>query len=160
MLVLDYKESWAPKNWCFWAMVLEKTLESLLDCKEIKPVNPKGNQSWIFIEKTDAKAETLILWPPNGIELTHWKRPRCWERLQAGGDGDYRRQDGCMASLTYGHEFYKLWELVMEMEAWNSAVHGVANKQTRLRDWTDWAEAGTSGFLAHCIVEDDCLDNA
>ena len=62
---LDYKESWVPKNWCFWTMVLEKTLESLLDCKEIQPVHPKGNQSWIFIGRTDAEAETLIHWPPN-----------------------------------------------------------------------------------------------
>jgi len=63
---LDYKESWAPKNWCFWTVVLEKTLESPLDCKEIKVVNPKRNQSWIFIGGTDAEAETPILWPPNG----------------------------------------------------------------------------------------------
>ena len=62
---LDHKESWAPKNWCFWTVVLEKTLESPLDCKEIKPVNPKGNQSWIFIERTNAEAETPILWPPD-----------------------------------------------------------------------------------------------
>ena len=61
----DYKENWAPKNWCFWTIVLEKTLESPLDCKEIKPVNPKGNQSWIFIGRTDAEAETPILWPPH-----------------------------------------------------------------------------------------------
>ena len=62
---LDYKESWAPKNWCFWTVMLEKMLESLLDCKEIKPVNPKGNQSWIFTGRTDAEAETPILWPPD-----------------------------------------------------------------------------------------------
>ena len=71
---LYYKESWAPKNWCFWAVVLEKTLESLLDCKEIQPVYPKGNQSWIIIGRTDTEAETPILWPP---EVTHWKRPWC-----------------------------------------------------------------------------------
>ena len=63
MWELDYKESWARKNWCFWSVVLEKTLESPLDCKEIQPVHPKGNQSWIFIGRTDAEAETLILWP-------------------------------------------------------------------------------------------------
>ena len=65
MWELDYTESWAPKNWCFWTVVLEKTLESPLDCKEIRPVHPKGNQSWIFIGRTDAEAETPILWPPN-----------------------------------------------------------------------------------------------
>ena len=65
MWELDHKEGWAPKNWCFWTVVLEKTLESLLDCQEIQPVHPKGNQSWIFTGRTDAEAETLILWPPN-----------------------------------------------------------------------------------------------
>ena len=65
MWELDYKESWVPVNWCFWSVVLEKTLESPLDCKEIQPVHPKGNQSWIFIRRTDAKAETPVLWPPH-----------------------------------------------------------------------------------------------
>ena len=65
MWELDHKEAWAPKNWCFWTVVLEKTHESPLDCKEIQPVHPKGNQSWIFIERTDAEAETPILWPPD-----------------------------------------------------------------------------------------------
>ena len=65
MRELDYKESWAPKYWCFWTVVLEKTLESPLDCKEIQPVNPKGNQSWVFIGRTDAKAKTPVLWPPD-----------------------------------------------------------------------------------------------
>ena len=65
MWELDYKESWALKNWCFWTVVLEKTLESPLNCKEIQPVHPKGDQSWVFIGRTDAEAETLILWPPD-----------------------------------------------------------------------------------------------
>ena len=97
---LDYKESWVMKNWCFWTVVLEKTLDSPLDRKEIKPVHLKGNQSWIFIGKTDAKAETPILWPPDVKELTHWKRPWCWERLKAGGERDDRGWDGWMTSLT------------------------------------------------------------
>ena len=96
---LDYKESWALKNWCFWTVVLEKTLESPLDCKEIQPVHPKENQSWIFIWTTDAEAETPILWPP-GEKLTHWKRPWCWERLKAGGERDNRGWDGWMAPPT------------------------------------------------------------
>ena len=75
MWELDYKESWASKNWCFWTVVLEKILESPLDCKEIKPVNPKGNQSWMFIGRTDAKAETLILWPPDVKNWLIWKDP-------------------------------------------------------------------------------------
>ena len=72
---LDYKESWAPKNWYFWTVVLEKTLESPLDCKEIQPVHPKESQSWIFIGRTDAEAETLILWPPVAMNWLIWKDP-------------------------------------------------------------------------------------
>ena len=75
MWELDYKESWAPKNWCFWTVVLEKTLESPLDCKAIQPVHPKGNQSWIFIRKTDAEAETPILWPSDAKNWLIWKDP-------------------------------------------------------------------------------------
>ena len=75
MWEFDYKESWAPKNWCFWTVVLEKTLESPLDCKEIQPVHPKGNQSWIFIGRTDVKAETAILWPPDVKNWLIWKDP-------------------------------------------------------------------------------------
>ena len=96
MWELDYKESWAPKNWCFWPVVLEKTLESPLDCKEIQPVHPKGDQSWVF---TDVEAEvpkTLATWCK---ELT-LKRPWCWERLKMGGEGDDRGWDGWMASPT------------------------------------------------------------
>ena len=85
MWELDYKKSWALKNWCFWTVVLEKTLESPLDCKEIQPVHPKGDPSWIFTGRTDAEAETPILWPPDNDELTHLKRPWCRERLKAGG---------------------------------------------------------------------------
>ena len=99
MLDLDYKESWAPKNWCFWTMMLEKTLESLLDCKEIKAVNPKGNQSWIFIGRIDTEAETPIL-RPLWEELTHWKRLWYWKRLKAGREGDDRGWDGWMAPPT------------------------------------------------------------
>ena len=100
MRELDYKESWALKNWCFWTVVLEKTLESPWDCKEIQPVHPKGDQSWVFIGRTDVEAETpiqLAIWCE---ELTHWKRPWCWERLRAGGEGDDRGWDGWTASPT------------------------------------------------------------
>jgi len=100
MWELDYKESWAPKTWCFWTVVLEKTLESPLDCKEIQPVHPKGNQSWIFIGRTDAEAETPKLLATWCEELTYWKRPWCWERLKVGGEGDERGWDGWMATPT------------------------------------------------------------
>ena len=86
MWELDYKESWASKNWCFWTVVLEKTLEIPLDCKEIQPVHPKGNQSWIFIGRTDAKAETPILWPPDAKNWIIWK-DWCWERSKAEEKG-------------------------------------------------------------------------
>ena len=75
MWELDYKESWAPKNWCFWSVVLEKTLESPLDCKEIQPVHPKGHQSWVFIGRTGFEAETPILWPPDTKSWLIWKDP-------------------------------------------------------------------------------------
>ena len=100
MWELNCKESWVLKNWCFWTVVLEKTLESPLDCKEIKPVHPKGNQSWVFIGRTDVETETpksLTTWCE---ELTHWKRPWCWERLKVGEEGDDRGWDGWMATLT------------------------------------------------------------
>ena len=103
--VVRYRcESWTIKKaelQSFWIVVLEKTLESLLDCKEIQPVHPKGNQSWIFIGRTDAETETPLLWPPDGQKkLTHLKRPWCWGRLKAGGEGDDRGWDGWMASPT------------------------------------------------------------
>ena len=94
---LDQKEGGAVKNWCFWTVVLEKTLESLLDRREIKSVNPKGSHSWIFIGRTNAEAEPPIRRPPDA-KKSHWKTPWCWERLNAGGEGDNRGQDGWMAS--------------------------------------------------------------
>ena len=99
MWELDCEDGWAPKNWCFWTVVLEKTLESPLDCKEIQPVHFK-DQSWDFFGRNDAKAETPVLWLPHAKELTHWKRLWCWEGLGAGGEGDDRGWDGWMASLT------------------------------------------------------------
>ena len=93
MWELNYKASWVPKNWCFWTVVLEKTLESLMDCKEIQPVHPKGDQSWVFMERLilKLKLQFLATWCE---ELTHLKRPWCWERLKAGGEGDNRGWDG------------------------------------------------------------------
>ena len=91
MWEFDHKESWALKNWCFWTVVLEKTLESPLDCKEIQPVHPKGNQSWIFIGKTDAEEETPILWPPDVKIWLIWKDPdagKDWRREEKGTTED------------------------------------------------------------------------
>ena len=99
MWKLDYKEDWAPKNWCFQIVMLEKTLESPLDSKEVKAVNPKGNQPWIFIGRTDAEAEAPIFCPPDAKSWL-WKRPRCWGKLRVTGKGGNRWWDGWMASLT------------------------------------------------------------
>ena len=102
MWELNHKEGWMLKNWCFWTVVLEKTLQSPLDCKEIKPVSPKGNQPWTFIGRTDADVEDPKLWPSDVKNcLTHWKRPWGWEKLRARGGGN-RGWNGSMASVTQG----------------------------------------------------------
>ena len=100
MWELDYKESWALKNWCFWTEVLEKTLESPLDSKEIQPVYPKGNQSWMFIGRTDAESETTILWPPDVKNWLIAKDPGAGKDWGQEGEGDDRGWDGWTASLT------------------------------------------------------------
>ena len=137
MQELDYKESWAPKNWCLWTVVLEKTLESPLDCKEIQPVHPKGDQSWVIIGRTDAKAETPILWPPHGKSWLIGKDPdagKDWGQEEKGRTED--KMVGWHHWLN-GHGLGVLWELVMDMKAWRAAVHGVAKSWTRLSDWTE-----------------------
>ena len=137
MWELDYKESWVLKNWCFWTVVLEKTLESPLDCKVIKPINPKGNQFRIFIGRTDAEAEAPILWPPDEKNWLIGKDPDI---------GKYWRQEeeGMTEDEVVGWRYWlmdmslsKLQELVMGREAWRASVHRVAKSWTQLSDWTE-----------------------
>ena len=131
MWKLDYKESWVLKNWCFWTVVMEKTLESPLDCREIQPVHPKGNQSWIFIGRTDAEAETLILWPPDEKNRLIGKDP------DAGKD--WRREkwttgwDGWMASQTWW-----TWVWVNSGSWWWTGRPGVLQSMGSQRVGHDW----------------------
>ena len=135
MWELDHKKGWALKGWCFWTVVLQKALENPLDCKGIKPVNPKGNQPWLFIGKTNAEAETPILWPHDAragsLEKTlmlgkvEGRRKRGWRRM--------RWLDGISVSIEMS--LSKFWEILRDRGAWLAAVHGIARSRTSLSDW-------------------------
>ena len=137
MWVFDYKESWAQKNWCFWTVVLKKTLESPLDCKEIQPVHSKGDQSWVFFGRNVAKAETPILWPPHA---------KCWliGKVPDAGNNWAQEEKGTTEDEMAGwhhqleeHEFEWIQELVMDKEAWSTVIHGFMKNRMRLSNWTE-----------------------
>ena len=142
---INHASYYVWKNWYFWTMVLEKTLENPLDCKEIQSVHPKGNQSWIFIGRMGAKAETPILRPPDEKKLTYWKRP-FWERLTAGGEGDDRAWDGWMASPT---EWTWVW--VGSGSWWWTGKLGVLQSMGPQRVGRTWVTELT-GLTVLCII--------
>ena len=137
MWELDYKRSWALKNQCFWTVVLEKTLESPLDCKEIQPVHPKGNQSWIFIGRTDAEAETPILWPPDAKTWLIWKDPDAQKDWGQGKKGKIEDEMIGWYHWLDGHE--SEWTLGVGDGQGGLACcdSGVPKSWTWLSDWTE-----------------------
>ena len=126
------KESLVPKNWCFWTVLLEKIFESPLDCNEIQPANPKGNQSWLFIGRIDAEAETLILWPPDVKNWLIWK-DRMLGKMKAGGEGDDRGWDGWLVSLTQW-----TWIWVNSMSWWWTGRPGLLQSMGSQRVGHNW----------------------
>ena len=148
MWKLDSDESWASKYWCFSIVVLEKTLESPLDYKEIQSVHSK-DQSWVFIGRTDAEAEAPILWPPDNKELTHLKRPWCWQRLKAGRKWDDRGWDGWMAPLT---QRTWVWQALWVGDGQGSLVccSSWGHKELDTTERLNWTE------LTMCLVMQEC----
>ena len=155
MWELDCEEGWVPNNWCFWTVLLEKTLVSPLDCKEIQPVHSKGDQPWDFFGSTDAKAETPVLWPPHVKSWLIGKDSdarRNWGREEKGTTED---EMAGWHGLLDEHEALELWELVMDREAWRAVIHGVPKSRTRLSNWSDLM---TSGPIASWQIDGETME--
>ena len=159
MWELDCEESWAPKNWYIWTVVLENTLESPLDCKEIQPVHSEGDQPWDFFGRNDAKAETPALWPPH---VKSWLTGKDSDAGRDWGQEEKGTTEDEMAGWHHwldGRELSELQELVMDREGWRAAIHGVAKSWTWLRDWTklNWV---TNTFTLGFPDGSDCKESA
>ena len=146
MWELDYEESWMPKNWCFWTVVLEKSLESPLDCKEIQPVHPKGDQSWVFIGRTDAEAETPVLWPPDAKSWLTGKDP------DAGRDWGQEEKETTEDEMVGWHHrpTWQTWVWVDSGSWWWTGRPGVlrfmgSQSRTRLSIWSELNQQGPPG---------------
>ena len=168
---LDPKEGWVLKNWCFWTVVLETALESPLDCKEIQPVHSKGDQSWVFIGRTDAEAETPILWPPTAKSWLIQKDPDAGKDWRQKEKGITLMDKKWLHSITdsIDKNLSKLWKVVEDRGAWNAAIREVAKSQTHLCNWTetpslkDWegradSRGKNSSSMANIIVSGDACD--
>ena len=154
MWEVDYKESWAPKNWCFWTVVLEKTPESLLDCKVIQPVHPKGNQSWIFIGRTDAETETPILWLPDTKNWLIWKDPDAGKDRGQEEKGMTEGENVGWHHRLDGHGFG--WTLGVG-DGQGGLVcfgHGVTKSRTWLSNWTElnWSKPQSPSDLVFWTI--------
>ena len=138
MWKLDYKESWAPKNWCFWTVLLQMTVESPLDYRVIQPVHPKGSQSWIFIGRTDVEAETPLIWPP---DVKNWL---IWKDLDSGKDWRWEEKGMMEDEMVGWHHQLNGCEFEQALGVgdapWRAAIHGFTMSWTRLRDWTELNE--------------------
>ena len=157
MWVLDYKESWALTNWCFWMVVLEKSLESPLDCKEIQSVHPKGNQSWIFIGRTDAEAESPILWPPDTKNWLIGKDPEAGKDLR-------QKEMGMSEDKMVGWHYRLKWTWVgaSSRSWWWTGKPGVLQSMRSQRVGHDWATElnWTDATLYHHVWGEKITESA
>ena len=147
-----YKESWAPKNWCFWTVVLEKTLESPLACKEIQPIHPKGDQSWVFIGRTDVEAEISVLWPPDAKSWLIWKDPHAWKdwgqkekgTIEDEMAGWHHRLNGRESEWTPG---------VGDGQGGLACCSSCGHKVSDMTEWLNWTDETRCHDLSFLNVE-------